>query len=246
MKVDKYYDQLWKEQWDLATESGPSCRTRFRLMYELFEKYNLQGDVLDVGCGDGNFLARVARLGGRKNNLYGFDISKEAVRLAKKRKFISQIFVGDLLMPETLPKKQFDVVVCSEVIEHIDEWENALSNMSALVKKNGHVLITVPYDMEKWTVHDTYAHHYRRYEKGQMEKELKKNGFNIVESFTWGSFFYRLYYWFLARTDPRKVMSKKRKSVKKGVGAMLYRLFKFDDHFKGWNGRRLFVLARKK
>ena len=250
--MKKTYDDLWKEAWREATERGPSCRTRFRIMLQLFRKYKLKGSVLDVGCGDGNFLSMLAGIDAKNKThnfmLYGFDISNKAIELAKGKEFISDLFVGDLLDRKTLPKRKFDVVVCSEVLEHIDDYKKAFDNIAGLVKKGGKILITVPHSMKYWTMHDKYAMHFRRYEKKEFENSIKragKEGFAIKESFAWGSFMYNVYYFFLGRSEPEKVMGKPG-MIKKMLSYILYYIFMIDDLFIGNRGRRLFILAEKK
>ncbi|MCX6707343.1 MAG: class I SAM-dependent methyltransferase [Candidatus Woesearchaeota archaeon] len=252
--MKRTYDDLWKEAWQEATERGPSCRTRFRIMLRMFRKYGLKGSVLDVGCGDGNFLSILAGIGQKKEKkgkkdrdgfrLYGFDISNKAIELAKGKEFISDLFVGDLLDRKTLPKRRFDVVVCSEVLEHVDDYRKALDNIAGLVKKGGKTLITVPHSMRYWTEHDKYAMHFRRYEKKEFENDVKRAGFRIKEGFAWGCFMYDIYYFFLGRSKPEKVMGKPG-MIKKILSYLLYYIFMLDDLFIGNNGRRLFILAEK-
>lgn len=239
------YNDLWKKAWKETTETGPSCRTRFRIMLRLFRKHGLSGSILDVGCGDGNFLSRLAEQ--KKGfELYGFDISDEAIRLAKRKKFISDLFVGDLLKKETLPRKRFDVVVCSEVLEHIDDYKKALKNISGLVKRDGKLIVTVPHSMRYWTEHDRYAMHFRRFEKKELDRDIKNLGFSVLESFAWGSFLYNIYYFFLEKAGPKRVMEEKPGMIKKILSAVIYHVLKIDDLFAGENGRRLFILAEKK
>lgn len=250
--MKKTYDNLWKNAWKDTTETGPSCRTRFRIMLGLFRKYRLKGSVLDVGCGDGNFLSMLVGINAKNKThdfrLCGFDISNKAIELAKGKEFISDLFVGDLLDRKTLPKRKFDVIVCSEVLEHIDDYRKALENIAGLVKKGGKLLITVPHSMRYWTEHDKYAMHFRRYEKKEFENDMKragKGGFEIKESFAWGCFMYNIYYFFLGKSEPEKIMGKPG-MIKRIISSILYYIFMIDDLFAGKKGRRLFILAEKR
>lgn len=95
--------------------------------------------ILDVGCGDGTFLSRLA------GRLYGLDISAESVSEARKRLDGrgADIRVGDARkMP--LWDAQFDVVICSEVLEHIGKPELAVAELMRVAKSGGKIIISVP------------------------------------------------------------------------------------------------------
>jgi len=249
-----YYDALWKNSWELTSSIGPSCRTRFRILLYLLKKYDVQNKksshgsqekIVDTGCGDGALLEMLHQHG--YQHLYGFDFSKEAVKKAAQRGIVTQAFWGDLTKKGTLPQEQFDAVISSEVLEHIGDYRPAVTNLCKFVKPGGRLFITVPHSMKYWTVHDEFAHHYRRYEYGALEELLKNNGLNILESYTWGAFLYHIYYFFLKHGDPEKIMAKAG-LVKKFVANIIYHALKIDDLFCGVGkrgGRRLIIVAER-
>jgi len=243
MKKNEFYNELWKKEWKTLPKTGPSVRTRYRTILNLFKKYNLHGRIIDVGCGDGTLLSLLPK--NSDNELYGFDISNEVIEHAKKRGSISKLFVGDLTKSETLPKEKFDVVICSDVLEHIRDHRCAVRNISKIVKKRGELVISVPHSMKYWTKHDDFSGHYTRFERPEFEKELEMNGFRIIESFTWGFPIYAIYYFFLKKVNPPKVMSESKSSFKRLISNILYQLFRIDDLFRTNRGRKLFILAMK-
>ncbi|MFQ6127589.1 MAG: class I SAM-dependent methyltransferase [Thermoplasmata archaeon] len=92
--------------------------------------------VLDVGCGDGTTMKH---LGG---NCVGIDISIEALRFAKANSEADVVVGSALALP--FREESFDVIVCTEVLEHLGEMEIAIEHLAALLKPEGIVHFTVP------------------------------------------------------------------------------------------------------
>jgi ubiquinone/menaquinone biosynthesis C-methylase UbiE len=102
--------------------------------------------VLEVGCGFGGFCIRIAEKGA---NVVGLDISSSAVRkardFAKRARIRSQVdfIVGDAqLLP--FRDRSAEIVVCSETLEHVDNYEQAFDELVRVTKKEGCLCVTVP------------------------------------------------------------------------------------------------------
>lgn len=241
------YDKLWNEEWKNLHKIGPSVKSRNRILLKLFKKYIKRGSVLDSGCGDGTFLEILNINYSDKLKYEGTDISRSAINLTNKFKFVSKTYITDLEKIKTFPKKKYDAVISSEVLEHVNEWKLALKNLSNVVEMNGYIFVTVPHGMKYWAVNDEFAKHFRRFEIGQIERELKILKFEVKESICWGFPVYWMYYTFiLNNTDPKNNMSKKNSGLKKIFSNIMYALFHVDDLFNNNLGRRLFIVARKR
>jgi ubiquinone/menaquinone biosynthesis C-methylase UbiE len=241
------YDKLWNEEWKNLHKIGPSVRSRNRILLKFFKKYIKQGKVLDSGCGDGTFLDILNNNYSNKLDYEGTDISKSAINLTKKFDFVNKTYITDLEKINTFPKKKYDAVISSEVLEHINDWKLALKNLTSVVESKGYVFITVPHGMKYWARNDEFAKHFRRFEKGQIESVLKKLKFEIKESLCWGFPIYWLYYTLiLNNTNPKDNMSKKNSWLKKMFSNIMFLLFHIDDLFNNTLGRRLFIVARKR
>lgn len=240
------YNKLWKKEWKSLHKIGPGLRTKNRILLKLFKKYTHKGSVVDVGCGDGTFLDLLHNHYSDTLSYEGTDISNEALALAKNFEFIQKIYLTDIVDKSSFPKKKYDVVVSSEVLEHIKNWKLGLRNMIDILENGGLIFITVPHGMKYWGPHDEFAKHYRRFEKGEIEKELERLGLEIEESICWGWPIYWLYYTFvLNKSDPKSAMKDIKSPLKVILSNLLYVLFHIDDLFNTIKGRRLFIVAWK-
>lgn len=96
--------------------------------------------LLDIGCGKGFTGKSILDF---CENYYGIDISSSAIEIAKERIKKGNFKVGSAL---NLPYDDefFDAIVCSEVLEHIPKYEDAINEISKVIKKNGDIIITCP------------------------------------------------------------------------------------------------------
>lgn len=155
-----------------------------------FHELKLQpgSSVLDAGCGSGRHLRALARLPGLK--LVGIDRNPADVEEAQKNlknmtDAVSTGFhvaCGDIT---ALPfeSESFDCVICSEVLEHIPEHEEALKELVRVLKPQGSLVVSVPrYFSERicWMISSQYSKdeggHIRIYKKKQMKKMLARQG----------------------------------------------------------------------
>ena len=96
--------------------------------------------IADFGCGVGNLLFHISN-NYKPESSYGFDFSQEAIYLAKKR-FPSGIFKEhDIYFKLEL---KWDMILCTETLEHLLYPEKALKNLLSVLKNKGFLLITVP------------------------------------------------------------------------------------------------------
>ena len=154
--------------------------------------------------------------------------------------------VGDLAASESLPDEKYDLILCSEVLEHIAEDRMALGNLYSMCKSGGQVIITVPHGPKYWTPHDDAAGHYRRYTRDEMRDKAEASGFAVSELFTWGFPLYSIYYRLIQERLSPQVVWRQRAFTKRFSSFVLSRFFYIDDLFKGSShGRRLICLLSR-
>ncbi len=115
---------------------------RIKLIFgELITKKDLKGKkFLEVGCGLGYFSNKAAKMGAK---VVGVDIGPSLVKINKKLTPKGKFLVASA---SKLPFKDesFDVVLSTEVIEHVNKQHSALSEMARVTKKGGILVITTP------------------------------------------------------------------------------------------------------
>jgi SAM-dependent methyltransferase len=143
--------------------------------------------ILDIGSGVGTIDFYLASKG---KKVTGIEISESAVTIAKenakrfglekKITFIAAPF------PAKIPNETFDVVLFSEVIEHLENDEKALKDIWKVLKPGGILVITTPsqnaplHRMGLLHDFDTRVGHLRRYTEEGLTSLVKKNGFTII------------------------------------------------------------------
>jgi len=96
--------------------------------------------ILDVGCGEGVSLAKLESLQ-IGEYLEGIDFSDDALKIGRKTYPHLKLKKGSIY---GLPykNKSFDLIICTEVFEHLDEPEKGLESLFRVTKK--YCLISVP------------------------------------------------------------------------------------------------------
>ncbi len=119
-------------------------KRRFRWITKLVSE--MDGRVLDVGCDGGNLTEIVAAKTGARE-VVGIDISHETVAYSKTKLPQYDFAVGHA---EELPFRDaaFDMIFCSEVLEHVDHPDKLLAEMKRCLKKDGYCIVEVP--TENW------------------------------------------------------------------------------------------------
>ena len=101
--------------------------------------------VLDMGCGNGSFLAQFQDRGWK---LYGTDFSPTGIEIARANFPGIEFFLADSSAPtgDVLQRVgQVDAIISTEVIEHLYDPRGFLRNAYALLKPGGVLVLTTPY-----------------------------------------------------------------------------------------------------
>lgn len=190
------------EQTAIRYEGGIHPKHRVMGYHRFFiERIKAGEKVLDIGCGNGSVTFSLAEAGAI---VTGIDINESLIQSARhhyKRANLSFI-VGDAT--KALPDGCFDVVVLSNVLEHIDDRQQFLMTVCEKVRPK-RFLIRVPMINRDWTVplrkelgmpYLSDPSHFLEYTRDGLQAELKSAGL-IVESVetVWGEF------WIQARTS---------------------------------------------
>ncbi len=171
LTIDNYiYNRISK--YAIILENG--IHPKHRLMkYHDFFLNNIGSDdiVLDVGCGNGSVAYDIAK---KAKSVIGIDIDESKIRDAKKNFLLDNIeyICGDII---SWPFEQkFDVVILSNVLEHLENRVEFLNKIKGLGKR---FLIRVPMIDRSWVV---------LYKK-ELGIEYRLDGTHSIE-YTIGSF----------------------------------------------------------
>lgn len=132
-----------KEHWDTVykTEGNDDPNRRNdEFSFKIIQDNMTRGTLLDVGCGTGYLIQYL----GGGDNLYGVDLSEAGVDKAQERNPRSHFKVGNVYK---LPYKdnEFDQVVSTEVLEHLQDISSGVTQMHRVLKKGGTCLNLLPY-----------------------------------------------------------------------------------------------------
>lgn len=111
------------------------------------------------------------------------DISEPA--LAKLKKRGAQVALGRITC---LPfaSAGFDLVCALDVVEHVDDDDGALAELSRVTRPGGVVLISIPLHASKWSAFDEFVGHKRRYDPPVLLAKLAHCGLTVERSAAFG------------------------------------------------------------
>ncbi|MBK7174801.1 MAG: class I SAM-dependent methyltransferase [Bacteroidales bacterium] len=101
-------------------------------------------NILEIGCGEGNICYQMAHYG---HQVLGIDISETTIKSAN-RKFGStpglSFRVEDAEQMKLKADEKYDVIVCSEILEHLHDPGKLVDNFKNLLRPDGIAIVTVP------------------------------------------------------------------------------------------------------
>jgi SAM-dependent methyltransferase len=236
------YDRIWPQMSDYI-RYNPGARHRRRHIFQFLDGLRFRS-LLDVGCGNAEFLRLVdARYPGRE--LMGVDLSAVAVD-TNSATFPHIRFAVSNVEHDALPGP-VDVVVCSEVLEHLSDPTAALRHIHDALKDGGHAVLTTP----TGTVHQTEKHfgHVQHPSPDELTRWCADAGLDVVDLRVWGFPFYSLTKWAtnirpdaaLQRFAGEQAYGVLEKAVSSSLTALNYVNFERSSR-----GVQLFALVRKR
>ena len=137
---------------------------------------------MDVGCGNGLMLKRLSGLG----PVEGLEV--DTSMLSENTPFRERIYT-EPLGADIYRDKQYDLITCLDVIEHIQNDRQAVQDMMNMLRPGGALLITVPAFMALWDEHDVINKHYRRYTTGRLRPLIEPHGDILELRYLFGGLF---------------------------------------------------------
>ena len=140
--------------------------------------------VLEIGAGFGNITRH---LKGREfivasdldpvalEHLKGVFRDDPSVRIASYR------FPLDGSAREEVRALGVDTIVCLNVLEHIEDDRTTLANLKEALSPGGRLVLLVPAFARLFGTLDEHLHHFRRYEKAELEQKIRGAGFELED-----------------------------------------------------------------
>ena len=139
------------------------------------------GELLDIGCGTGNFLAAARDRG---YGVTGIELDRNAARFAKERLGLQNVFPLTISeFAEQHAGERFDVVTFFEVLEHQAAPAEFLQKVKTCVRPGGMIALSVP-NRERWLtgpdVLDYPPNHFLRWNAAALKQFLSAQGFEVL------------------------------------------------------------------
>jgi len=195
--------------------------------------------IIDIGCGGGD-LVRDLITNFPDAKITGADLSEEVVKTNQER--MPQARFVSFNLEEGPLEKRYDVVICSEVVEHTDDYEAAIASLAAMTK--GALILTVPcgplFPIDRAMGH---TRHFSAYEIGAA---LGKAGLAPVKLVKWGFPFFNLYKHAI-NISPERTMAGFASTSQYGlkekvISSLVYGLFRLSAPLWGY---QLFAMAQR-
>ena len=188
----------WDEHWSeftVAAEYNPAQLYRRNVLLRLLQVHGCQAGarILDIGSGQGDLAADLCRRFAHAD-IVGIELSAVGVEVAKEKIPHARFVQLDLLGMSELPHQLLrwaQFATCSEVLEHIDEPEQLLSNATKCLAPGCVLIVTVPGGPQ--SAFDTYIGHRRHFTRASITRLLEECGFQDVRVMRAGFPFFNLY-----------------------------------------------------
>ena len=215
--------------WEWVHKRSPAPRHRRRLILKLLKNLDF-GQCLDVGCAQPYLLEDLRQM--RPDlKIAGCDISQTVIEANRRRFPDAEFFVMDLAKAHDV-RGQFDLVTCSEVLEHIAEWRQALETLARLSRR--WLLVTVPCG-SVFPI-DEIVGHRQHFQGPDLLDACRGYGFKPVRAFHWGFPFHSLYRRMINSLCPERVYRSFAQQdwgpAKWALSSVLYGLFFLNDPFR--------------
>lgn len=179
--------KIYEEDYTRTDYLSPVTVKRFNELLDEFEPFRKTNKIIDIGCGNGDFLVEAVKRGWEA---YGTEFSEHAVRVCKEKGLIVSQGVFN---PEQFNEGGFDVAVSFEVIEHINNPVEEIRKMNRVLRSGGLVYCTTPnfsslsrriYKSD-WIMIE-YPEHLSYYTPRSIRYLFSSNGFRNLKTKTTG------------------------------------------------------------
>jgi 2-polyprenyl-3-methyl-5-hydroxy-6-metoxy-1,4-benzoquinol methylase len=146
----------------------------------VFEKIRpfLGEEILEAGCGIGSLTGWLLQRG----RVIAADVNENYLQTLRNKfqdhSNLRGVALWDIRhKPPRMFSPPIDTIVCSNVLEHIEDDDSVLKNFYNLLPISGRLVLLVPALKSLYNNLDKGLGHYRRYSKNELDQKLRKSGF---------------------------------------------------------------------
>lgn len=170
------FTEIQNSNLDTAASESWWFDTRNQIIYKHFESKSKTEVLWDIGSGPG-IVSKYLQEHGKR--CIAIEPNRQGVIFSAKRGVIS---IESNLQSLCLPSASIHQIGLFDVLEHVEDRQNLLSEIKRVLTSSGELLITVPALNFLWSAADEHAGHFVRYSRKKLERELNANGFKLKES----------------------------------------------------------------
>ncbi|MDA9577464.1 class I SAM-dependent methyltransferase [Gammaproteobacteria bacterium] len=156
---------------------------------------NPEGTMLDLGCGEGRHIFGVMekfpdlKCIGLDPHIESLDKAFEGLKFLESISNTKTNFLSGSAYSLPFSDDSFDLVVCSEVLEHLHDYKDAIKEINRVLKPGGQFLASVPAEFPEkicWLLSEAYQNqpggHLRIFKKNELIKEVAEHNFRFESS----------------------------------------------------------------
>jgi ubiquinone/menaquinone biosynthesis C-methylase UbiE len=190
----EYYEEYWTKGHDQYSGGlqGYAANLRAWMRAEL-QGIAADAPILEVGCGDASFTQNLAK---HSSRVTAVDISTSQIERNARALPHIKFIPHDIAQSFPFADQSFEVIWCSEVLEHLFDPGMALREMYRVLASGGRLLVTVPYHgvfkgvliaLFKWDEHFApTSPHLRFFTRKTLSQLVAAAGFERIETTTCG------------------------------------------------------------
>ncbi len=187
------WDAHWNRYAGSASENPAQVMRHALILRALRMERWPEDRLLDVGSGQGDFLAKASQAGAA-GSYAGFELSEAGIRIAREKVPEAKLLQVNLFDPSDEARaflRWATAAVCSDVIEHVDEPIEFLRALGDYLADGARLVITVPGG--PMSAFDKHIGHRRHYTKALLGQTLAEAGFVVDQIWQAGFPFFNLY-----------------------------------------------------
>ena len=156
---------------------------------------NPEGTMLDLGCGEGRHIFGLMekfpdlKCIGLDPHIESLDKAFEGLKFLESISNTKTNFLSGSAYSLPFSDDSFDLVVCSEVLEHLHDYKDAIKEINRVLKPGGQFLASVPAEFPEkicWLLSEDYQNqpggHLRIFKKNELIKEVAEHNFSFESS----------------------------------------------------------------